>query len=175
MIAPTRLHQTGNGSVSTGNGIEFFPVNHANTFQGRASTMASTYREYDVALRNSIENARLMRNDSSIMECLEARQRAVALLKWHIEPEDDRSLEQKQLAEEMTKVREEIKLQLLSQVGPSVPKDDVKELHPIEFLVRLMVGRLRQLGNLCQLFVECRVRCQIALQGRFPACLQSGC
>lgn len=104
MIAPTRLHQTGNGSVSTGNGIEFFPVNHANTFQGRASTMASTYREYDVALRNSIENARLMRNDSSIMECLEARQRAVALLKWHIEPEDDRSLEQKQLAEEMTKV-----------------------------------------------------------------------
>jgi phage gp29-like protein len=104
MIAPSRLHQTGNGSVSTGNGIEFFPVNHANTFQGRASTMASTYREYDVALRNSIENARLMRNDSSIMECLEARQRAVALLKWHIEPEDDRSLEQKQLAEEMTKV-----------------------------------------------------------------------
>lgn len=104
MIAPARTQQTGHGSISTGNGIEFFPVQHASTFMGKASTMASTYRDYDIALRNSIENARLMRNDSSIMECLEARQRAVALLKWHVEPEDDRSPEQKQLAEEMTRV-----------------------------------------------------------------------
>ena len=40
------------------------------------------------------------------MECLEARQRAVALLKWHVQPENDRSQEQKDLATEMTRIME---------------------------------------------------------------------
>ena len=92
------------GSVDMGNGFQFFPVTHIGTFQGMSTTMANTYRDYDTAMRDSIDNARIMRNDCGIMECLEARQRAVALLPWVIEPENDKSDSQKQLCQEMAKV-----------------------------------------------------------------------
>lgn len=96
------INLTGNGA----GGIEFFPVPNISTYMGLSTTPASTYRDADIAMRNSPQNSRMMREDCSIMECLEARQRAVALLKWHVQPENDRSQEQKDLATEMTRIME---------------------------------------------------------------------
>ena len=81
-----------------------YPLAHVATFQSVVTTQARTYRESDEAIRASLDNARFMRNDVGIMECLESRQRCTALLNWHIEPEDDKSQEQKDLAAEMTKI-----------------------------------------------------------------------
>lgn len=85
-----------------------FPLAHISTFQAVVTTAARTYRESDEAVRASLDNARNMRNDCGIMECLEARQRCTSLLDWHIEPEDDSSQEQKDLASNMTKIMAEI-------------------------------------------------------------------
>lgn len=85
-----------------------FPVAHISTFQSLLTTAARTYRESDEAIRASRDDARNMRNDCGIMECLESRQRCTALLNWHIEPEDDTSQEQKDLAADMTKIMTEI-------------------------------------------------------------------
>lgn len=74
------------------------------TFSGRTSVVGNVYKNPDEAVRTSIENARIMRNDTSIMECLEARQRATALLNWHIEPDDKKDPKQVALADMMTKV-----------------------------------------------------------------------
>src|SRR6185503_15127647 len=77
-------------------------VPHIMTVAGRVATRS--YLWADEAVRDSRANADRMRTDCGIMECLEARQRAVALLNWHIVPEDETSIEQKQLADEMTKI-----------------------------------------------------------------------
>jgi len=77
-------------------------VPHIVTVSGRIGTKA--YQWADEALRDSRINADKMRTDCGIMECVEARQRAVCLLNWHLVPEDDQSLEQKQLADEMTRI-----------------------------------------------------------------------
>lgn len=63
-------------------------VPHVLTFQGILSSIAKVYRPSDESLRDSLANARFMRNDCSIMESLEQRQRSTALLDWHLEPED---------------------------------------------------------------------------------------
>lgn len=60
------------------------PVPHIITFTGYTGQLGKVYRNPDEAWRDSRENARYMRNDLSVMECVEARQRAVALLPWHI-------------------------------------------------------------------------------------------
>ena len=85
-----------------------YPLSHIATYQVVVTTAARTYREADEAIRASLDNARYMRNDCGIMECLESRQRCTALLNWHIEPEDDKSQEQKDLAAEMTKIFSQI-------------------------------------------------------------------
>jgi hypothetical protein len=77
-------------------------VPHIMTVSGRVSTKA--YLWADEAIRDSRQNAERMRTDCGIMESVEARQRAVSLLNWHLAPEDEASLEQKQLADEMTRV-----------------------------------------------------------------------
>lgn len=82
---------------------------HVTTFQGFFGTFSRVYRTSDEALNDSWENARFMRNDPGIMECVEARQRAVALLPWHIEAEDEKSPEQQELVGEMTKILERIR------------------------------------------------------------------
>lgn len=105
MIAPA---STERNEIDLKNGVQFFPVQHIGTFQGLASTMANTYRDYDIALRDSLDNARFMRNDCGVMMALESRLRAVALFPWHIEPENEHSPEQKQLCEEMTKIMDRI-------------------------------------------------------------------
>lgn len=78
------------------------------TIQGLSSSISRTYRASDEALRNSWENAKFMRNDTGIMECIEGRQRAVSLLDWHLVPEDDSSPLQKQLCADLTAVIERI-------------------------------------------------------------------
>lgn len=78
-------------------------IPHITTFQSLISSASKTYRNPDQAIRQSRENAIIMRNDCAIMECLEARQRRTALLNWHIEPDDPKSLDQKDLADKVTK------------------------------------------------------------------------
>lgn len=80
------------------------PVQHAWQFQSLLSSFSHVYRPSDEAYRNSKDNARFMRNDCSVMECLESRKRATALLNWHVEPEDSKSEEQKQLCAAIEKV-----------------------------------------------------------------------
>lgn len=77
-------------------------VPHIMTVSGRIGTKA--YQWADEALRDSRVNADKMETDCGIMECVEARQRSQSLLNWHIQPEDDQSIEQKQLVEEMARI-----------------------------------------------------------------------
>ena len=78
------------------------------TVQGKTGTAAKIYRPWDEAVRHSRENSKYMRNECSIMECLEARQRGTALLKWHLVPEDESSQDQQDLVDNLTKIIESI-------------------------------------------------------------------
>jgi len=71
---------------------------HVVTFTGVVGSISRVYRASDEALKDNPDNAALMRNDLGIMECVEGRQRAVALLNWHIEPENDKDQRQKDIA-----------------------------------------------------------------------------
>ena len=77
---------------------------HVITFQGIVSSVARVYRPSDEAMKDSFANARYMRNDPNIMECLEMRRRSTALLGWHIEPDDEKDPAQKWLCEEITDI-----------------------------------------------------------------------
>jgi phage gp29-like protein len=69
-----------------GNGQPLVP--HALTFAGLVTGgTVRVYRPSDEALRQAAAHARFMRYDPTIMECVELRQRATALLDWHIEVE----------------------------------------------------------------------------------------
>lgn len=81
-----------------------FVVPQVITLQGLLNAVSRTYRASDEALQHSWENARFMRTDCGIMECVEARQRSVALCDWHLKPEDDTSAKQKQLCDDMTAI-----------------------------------------------------------------------
>lgn len=74
------------------------------TFQGLVSSIAKTYRNPDEAVKHSLDNARFMRQDVGIMECLEARMRSVALLDWHIEIDGPDLPYHKALQERLTSV-----------------------------------------------------------------------
>lgn len=82
-------------------------VEHIHTTSGRYGIASKAYLNMDEAIRDSRSNAERMRSDCGIMECLESRQKAVALLPWHIEPEDEKSADQVALASEMTSILEE--------------------------------------------------------------------
>ena len=69
------------------------PVPHVATFQGFANTLAKTYWTTDEAIKQSWENARYMKNDLAVMECVEMRRRSVALLEWRIVPDDPNNKE----------------------------------------------------------------------------------
>ncbi|MCP4535784.1 MAG: DUF935 family protein [Chloroflexi bacterium] len=77
---------------------------HVLTFQGIISSVSRVYRPSDEAVKDSMDNAKFMRNDTAIMECLEQRTRSTALLDWHLEPEDENDKTQKWLAEELTRI-----------------------------------------------------------------------
>lgn len=85
-----------------------FVLPHVITLQGLLNAVSRTYRASDEALQNSWENARFMRTDCGIMECIEARQRSVALCDWHIQPEDDQSPLQRQLVTNVTNILKRI-------------------------------------------------------------------
>lgn len=79
------------------------PVPHVMSFVGLTSAISDVYRDADEAVKNSIANARFMRNDIGIMECILARERMVAMLDWHVTPEDEKNAHQKDVAEQLTK------------------------------------------------------------------------
>jgi len=84
-------------------------VPHIYTVAGFVSSAAKAYPNFDEATRNSIANSEAMRLDTAIAECLEARQRATALIPWHLQPEDENDPEQKKLAQELTAIIERTK------------------------------------------------------------------
>ena len=86
-------------------GQEVIP--HIHTASGRYGIASHAYLNQDEALRDSRQNAERMRADCGIMECVEQRQRAVALLPWHIEPDDAKDPSQQELAAAMTAILEE--------------------------------------------------------------------
>lgn len=69
-------------------------VPHSDSFINRYTSLASVYWDGDEAILDSRDNARFMLNDVGIRECLDSRQRSVALLNWHIEPENEKSAHQ---------------------------------------------------------------------------------
>lgn len=79
-------------------------ISHIDTIAGAAGLWGNAYLNADEAVQQDPRNSERMRADCGIMECLEGRYRASALLKWHIEPSNPKSLEQKQLAEIMTRL-----------------------------------------------------------------------
>jgi phage gp29-like protein len=85
-----------------------FTLPHVVTFQGVLSSISRVYRPSDEALKASFDNARFMRNDPMVRECVDMRQRAVALLNWHIEPDDETDADQQWLADELTMLCEAI-------------------------------------------------------------------
>lgn len=86
-----------------------YAVSHVETFMNRYTSLSRVYRDYDEALLNSRDNARWMLNDIGVRECLDARKRMVALLNWHIQPEDDKSHEQKEFCDFIEKIVRRIK------------------------------------------------------------------
>jgi phage gp29-like protein len=80
-----------------------YPVRHVDTFINRYTSLSNVYRDSDEALLDSRDNARFMRNDIGIRECLDSRQRSVALLNWHLAPEDDRSHDQQEFCKKLEK------------------------------------------------------------------------
>lgn len=78
-------------------------VPHIFTVAGQSGLAGKAYLNADEAIRHSEANAERMRVDCGIMECLEARQRASALLNWHIEPENE-SAEAKIIASRLEKI-----------------------------------------------------------------------
>jgi DNA-directed RNA polymerase specialized sigma subunit len=79
-------------------------VPHLLTFQSLVGTYSRAYISPDEAIRDSIENAHLMRKDIGILECIENRQRLTALLQWEIKPEDEKNVYQVSLANELTRM-----------------------------------------------------------------------
>ncbi|GAB6185886.1 phage portal protein family protein [Thermopirellula anaerolimosa] len=77
-------------------------VPHVVTFAGVYGGGSKSYMSSDEALQHSWSNAQYLRQDVAVMEPLEVRKRAVALLDWHIEPDDPDDPEQAEAAEEVT-------------------------------------------------------------------------
>jgi hypothetical protein len=82
-------------------------VPHILTFTGYSS-LGRVYRNPDEAIRHSQTNAIYMRNDLATMECIEARQRLVALGPWRLETDNMRAAKDKELCETLTKIVKEI-------------------------------------------------------------------
>jgi phage gp29-like protein len=84
-------------------------VPHVLSFQGLFGTFSRVYRASDEAIKDSLENARFMRNDPVIMECVESRQRSTALLGWHLEPEDEEDHDQRDLCDKLEKILKRVR------------------------------------------------------------------
>ncbi len=93
-----------NGGIDWIHGNSAYPVRHVETFLNRFTSLSGVYRDYDEALLDSRDNARFMRNDVGIRECLDSRQRSVAMLGWHIEPEDSSSADQRDFCQMLERI-----------------------------------------------------------------------
>ncbi|WP_347243991.1 DUF935 family protein [Thermogutta sp.] len=78
------------------------PVPHIVTFAGVMGGASKSYVPSDEALQHSWANAQYMRQDAAVMEPLEVRKRAVALLDWHLEADDPHDEEQAEIADTVT-------------------------------------------------------------------------
>lgn len=68
-------------------------IAHADTYINRYTSLASVYSSRDDdAINDSRYNSRAMRRDLGVRECIDSRQRSVALLDWHIKPESEKAL-----------------------------------------------------------------------------------
>lgn len=102
--------------VEESNGVKVEPLHgakgtgvpHVITFSSNFGMLGRVYRNPDEAIRHSRENARIMLNDLAVAECVEARQRMVALLPWHLETDDPKNETHKQLVDALTKIVERI-------------------------------------------------------------------
>ena len=77
-------------------------VPHVVTFGGVMTGASGTYLPSDEALQHSWANAQHMRQDAAVMEPLEVRKRAVALLDWHLEADDPDDPAQAALVDDIT-------------------------------------------------------------------------
>ena len=82
------------------------PLPHMLTFQGMVTNLSRAYRFSDEALRHSEANAHMMLTDPMISGPLFARQYMTSLLKWSIEPEDQKDAELAQVATDIQKAIE---------------------------------------------------------------------
>jgi len=98
----TRQRDPGNFSPDLAPNVGRSVLPHVTTFSGMMSTLARTYRQHDEAIRHNKHNANMMRRDPMIMGPLFARQMAVALLQWQVQPEDSSDEKQVQVAKELT-------------------------------------------------------------------------
>lgn len=98
-------------------------VPHVFTVTGRYGLVARAYsNHHDEAIYHDPENARIMRNEPAIMECLESRMRCTAMLNWHITPITDDSLDYRDPMKQV--VVEKLK----GQLRPKQAKWDAREL-----------------------------------------------
>ena len=102
---------------------------HVSSVNGRYGLVSYSYLSADQAINDSRANAYRMRNDCGIMESLHARQRAVALQNWSIEPEDSASFEQQQLVRCMTDILQETPRFAEIRLFP-IPPLPLNLLHP---------------------------------------------
>ena len=80
------------------------PIPHSATFQAFANTLAKTYWTTDEAIKVAWENARFMKNDLAVMECVEMRRRSVALLEWHVVPDNPNDKAQRDAAKTVERI-----------------------------------------------------------------------
>lgn len=82
-----------------------FLLGHQKSFSSIWSSINKTYYwKYDEAIKHSQENVLAMRRDSFIMGCLQERYLQLAMLPFHLEPEDQKDPVQKAVSDEMTRI-----------------------------------------------------------------------
>lgn len=97
-------------------GLGKYAIPQQLTFQGIINSINHVYPyTFDEALLHSRENAERMRFDPVIDACLRLRMMAVALLTWHIEPDDDTNPAEVKAAEETEKILKSVPGQLNMQ------------------------------------------------------------
>lgn len=97
-------------------GLGKYAVPQQITFAGIINSINHIYPyTHDEAVLHSRENAERMRFDPVIDACLRLRMMAVALLTWHIEPDDENDPEQVKAAEEAEKILKSVPGQLNMQ------------------------------------------------------------
>ena len=83
-----------------------FVTEQIHTVSGYVGTFNKVLPNEDEATRTNPQNAQKMETACDIWECVEARQRAIALLPWHLESDEPADPKQRELCAQLTKVIE---------------------------------------------------------------------